>query len=128
MLNTLKNHLTKNNTNLVKELVHVIKINKISSIEELIDFENKQFTINGKLLNKQERIAYASKISLESYWDYDGLDLDEINAIDDLKQSLKSNISDEDKIYNLIKLFDITGNECLFVSEAYNLVISDKYK
>lgn len=127
MIETLKTHLNETNSHLIKHLSRIIKNNHITSIEELIEFENKQFTIDGKLLDKEGRIKYASKMALQSYWDYDNLDsIDEINYVSDLKESLKQDISDEEKIYNIIKLFDIVGNECLFVSDAYKLIVEGK--
>ncbi len=127
MIETLKTHLNETNSHLIKHLSRIIKNNHITSMEELIEFENKQFTIDGKLLDKEGRIKYASKMALQSYWDYDNLDsIDEINYVSDLKESLKQDISDEEKIYNIIKLFDIVGNECLFVSDAYKLIVEGK--
>jgi hypothetical protein len=127
MIETLKTHLNETNSHLIKHLSRIIKNNHITSIEELIEFENKQFTIDGKLLDKEGRIKYASKMALQSYWDYDNLDsIEEINYVSDLKESLKQDISDEEKIYNIIKLFDIVGNECLFVSDAYKLIVEGK--
>ena len=127
MVENLKSHLNHNNAHLIKQLIYVIKTNKINTMEELVEFENRQFTINGKLLNQKERIEYASKITLHSYWDYDNLDsIEEITALSKLKKSLTSDISDNEKIYNIIKIFDIVGNECLFVSEAYKLVVEGK--
>lgn len=127
MIDTLKSHLKESNKNLIEELIYVIKSNNISTLEELSKLEEEQFTINNKVLNKQERIKYASEITLAAYWDYDGLTLKEINKISDLKESLTKDINDNEKIYNLIKLFDITGNECLFLKEAYTLIINNKY-
>jgi hypothetical protein len=127
MIETLKTHLNETNSHLIKHLSRIIKNNHITSMEELIEFENKQFTIDGKLLDKEGRIKYASKMALQSYWDYDNLDsIEEINYVSDLKESLKQDISDEEKIYNIIKLFDIVGNECLFVSDAYKLIVEGK--
>ena len=127
MINTLKSHLKESNKNLIEELIYVIESNNISTLEELSNLEEQQFTINNKVLNKQERIKYASEITLSAYWDYDGLTLKEINKISDLKESLTKDINDNEKIYNLIKLFDITGNACLFLKEAYTLIINNKY-
>lgn len=127
MIDTLKKHLNKSNQNLIEQLITIIKDNNIRSMKELEQLENEQFTINNKFLNIKERINFASEIALSSYWDYDGLTLKEINTIGTLKDSLSENISDNQKIYNLIKLFDITSNECLFLTEAYFLITHDKY-
>ena len=127
MIDTLKSYLKESNKNLIEELIYVIEENNITTIDELIKLEDEQFTINNKVLNKQERIKYASEITLSAYWDYDGLTLAQINAISTLKESLTQDISDNEKIYNLIKLFDMTGNECLFLHEAYTLITNNKY-
>ena len=127
MIDTLKSYLKESNKNLIEELIYVIEENNITTVDELIKLEDEQFTINNKVLNKQERIKYASEITLSAYWDYDGLTLNKINAISTLKESLTKDISDNEKIYNLIKLFDMTGNECLLLHEAYTLITNNNY-
>ena len=94
MIDTLKSYLKESNKNLIEELIYVIEENNITTVDELIKLEDEQFTINNKVLNKQERIKYASEITLSAYWDYDGLTLNKINAISTLKESLTKDISD----------------------------------
>ena len=113
MIDTLKSYLKESNKNLIEELIYVIEENNITTVDELIKLEDEQFTINNKVLNKQERIKYASEITLSAYWDYDGLTLNKINAISTLKESLTKDISDNEKIYNLIKLFPLPWQDIL---------------
>ena len=127
MRDELIEHLTDKNKNLVRELIYIIESNKLKTIDDIIRFEREQFKINDRYLNKKEIIEYASNITLASYWDYDGLELKQINMLKKLKNSLSDNIGDDEKIFNLIKIYDITGKECLFVKEAYDLIINDIY-
>ena len=56
MIDTLKSYLKESNKNLIEELIYVIEENNITTVDELIKLEDEQFTINNKVLNKQERI------------------------------------------------------------------------
>ena len=123
----LRAHMTPENCHLAEELIYVIESAGCLTLEDLKEIERQNFTVNGRLLSRKEQLERCAKGHLHSYWDYDGRDLDEINEISSLKKSLTSSISDEEKIYNDIRLNDILGNECSFPAVAYGLVISGKY-
>ena len=127
MINELNKHITKDNSKLVNYLSSLITYHKINNLRELQDYENKAFTINGKELTKQEKIKYATEIAFRSFYDYDGIEDSSSHLIYKLKLSLDTDISDEEKIYNIIKLFDLTGKKCYFLVDAYNLIVQDKY-
>ena len=127
MINELNKHITKNNSKLVNYLSSLITYHKINNLRELQDYENKAFTINGKELTKQEKIKYATEIAFRSFYDYDSVEDASSHLIYKLKLSLDTDISDEEKIYNIIKLFDLTGKKCYFLVDAYNLIVQDKY-
>lgn len=127
MINELNKHITKDNSKLVNYLSSLITYHKINNLRELQDYENKAFTINGKELTKQEKIKYATEIAFRSFYDYDGVEDSSSHLIYKLKLSLDTDISDEEKIYNIIKLFDLTGKKCYFLVDAYNLIVQDKY-
>ena len=127
MINELNKHITKDNSKLVNYLSSLITYHKINNLRELQDYENKAFTINGKELTKQEKIKYATEIAFRSFYDYDSVEDSSSHLIYKLKLSLDTDISDEEKIYNIIKLFDLTGKKCYFLVDAYNLIVQDKY-
>ena len=127
MINELNKHITKDNSKLVNYLSSLITYHKINNLRELQDYENKAFAINGKELTKQEKIKYATEIAFRSFYDYDSVEDSSSHLIYKLKLSLDTDISDEEKIYNIIKLFDLTGKKCYFLVDAYNLIVQDKY-
>lgn len=127
MINELNKHITKDNSKLVNYLSSLITYHKINNLRELQDYENKAFAINGKELTKQEKIKYATEIAFRSFYDYDSIEDSSSHLIYKLKLSLDTDISDEEKIYNIIKLFDLTGKKCYFLVDAYNLIVQDKY-
>lgn len=111
----------KENENIIKELLYCIKEEKIYSMEQLIDFENKIFTIDNRILNTKQRIKYCMYNIENSCCNYDGLSLNEIRALTKLKNNMNGN--DEEKILNIIKINSITNREIMFVKEAYEYII-----
>ena len=81
-------HKTSKNEELIEELVAYIEEENILSIEQLKDFEDKMFTINGKVLNDTQRIKYCFSIIENAYYDYDGLSSSEIRVLKNLKESI----------------------------------------
>jgi len=127
MIETLKKHRTDNNSNIIDQLESIIFHYNITSLEELANFEELFFTINNRVMKKEKRIAYAIDNMIQSYWDYDNLDDHLIDPVHKLKQSLFKDISEEEKLYNLVKLYGILEKQCPFLVESYNLIIEDKY-
>ena len=115
---------TKYNQKIIRELINYIKEEKISNINELDDFENKIFTIDGKLLNNNQRIKYCLYNIKNCYFDYDGLSLSEIKILKQLKNNINDN--DEEIILNIIKINAITNREIMFIKEAYEYILSGK--
>ena len=127
MINELNKHITPGNKKLVKYLSTLITYHNINSLEELKDYETKAFVVDGRELTRKDKIKYTTEIAFRSFYDYDDIEDSSSHLIHELKQSLDTNISDEEKIYNIIKLFDLTGKKCYFLVDAYNLIIKDKY-
>ena len=124
LIDNLNSHRTNKNKDLVNELIEVIKDNNINSIEQLVSLEDRKFTIAGKTLNIKERIKYCFLSIENSYYDYDGMLLDEIKELKKLKESILLNIDDKTKILNLIKIYNITNREIIFIKEVYEYIIN----
>jgi len=58
--------------------------------------------------------------------DYELLSFDEIQEYKRLKLELKSPISNNQKIKDLIILFSMTDRDMMFLTEAYDLIVSNK--
>lgn len=126
MKNELIKHKNSSNESIVEYLIDIIDNEKITSIFDLETLENKIFTINNKTLNYKERIDYVTHYVQSSYYDYDGLDLEEMKYLNNLKKNLETLNNEENKVIVLIKILDFTNKDIMFVKEAYNLIINNK--
>lgn len=125
ILDDLKDKISNKNKKIVLELSNVIMDNKITSLEQLKQKEDELFTINNKVLTDQERIDYCLDMIKYSSEDYELLSFEEIQEYKKLKVELKSTISNNQKIKDLIILFSMTDKEMLFLTEAYNLILNN---
>ncbi len=125
ILDDLKDKISNKNKKIVLELSNVIMDNKITSLEQLKQKEDELFTINNKVLTDQERIDYCLDMIKYSSEDYELLSFEEIQEYKKIKVELKSTISNNQKIKDLIILFSMTDKEMLFLTEAYNLILNN---
>ncbi len=126
IIDELKNKISNKNKKIVLELSNIIIDNKITTLEELKQKEDEIFTYNGKVLTEEERINYCLEMIKYSSADYELLSFDEIQEYKRLKLELKSSISNNQKIKNLIILFSMTDRDMMFLTEAYNLIIEQQ--
>ena len=125
MIEKLLNHKTKTNSNIIKSLMEIIKSSNVKSLEDLKKIENETFTLNGKILNIEERIDYILSITISSL-DYEFLTFEEIQIYKKYKLNIINGKNNEEKLINIIKLYDLANRELLFPFEAYNLIIKNK--
>ncbi|MEE0683012.1 MAG: hypothetical protein UC703_01225 [Bacilli bacterium] len=126
IIDELKNKISNENKRIVLELSNIIIDNKITTLEELKQKETAIFTYNGKVLNEDERIDFCLEMIKYSSADYELLSFDEIQEYKRLKLELKSYISNDEKIKDLIILFSMTDRDMMFLTEAYDLIVSNK--
>lgn len=126
IIDDLKNNISTKNKKIVLELANFIIDNKITTLEELKQKEDEIFTYNGKVLNEDERIDFCLEMIKYSSADYELLSFDEIQEYKRLKLELKSPISNNQKIKDLIILFSMTDRDMMFLTEAYDLIVSNK--
>lgn len=122
IIDELKNKISNENKRIVLELSNIIIDNKITTLEELKQKEDEIFTYNGKVLNEDERIDFCLEMIKYSSADYELLSFDEIQEYKRLKLELKSYISNDEKIKDLIILFSMTDRDMMFLTEAYSLI------
>lgn len=126
IIDELKNKISNKNKKIVLELSNIIIDNKITTLEELKQKEDEIFTYNGKVLNEDERIDFCLEMIKYSSADYELLSFNEIQEYKRLKLELKSPISNNQKIKDLIILFSMTDRDMMFLTEAYDLIVSNK--
>ena len=125
MIENLLKHKTKANSNIIKELIEIIKSSDIKSEKELKNLEDENFNMNGKILNIKERVNYILSVTNSSF-DYEFLTYDEIQIYKQYKQNIVNGKTNEEKIINIIKLYNLAKRELLFPYFAYNLIIENK--
>ena len=126
IIDDLKNNISTKNKKIVLELANFIIDNKITTLEELKQKETAIFSYNGKVLNEDERIDFCLEMIKYSSADYELLSFNEIQEYKRLKLELKSPISNNQKIKDLIILFSMTDKDMMFLTEAYDLIVSNK--
>ena len=126
IIDELKNKISNENKRIVLELSNIIIDNKITTLEELKQKEDEIFTYNGKVLNEDERIDFCLEMIKYSSADYELLSFNEIQEYKRLKLELKSYISNDEKIKDLIILFSMNDRDMMFLTEAYDLIVSNK--
>ena len=126
IIDELKNKISNENKRIVLELSNIIIDNKITTLEELKQKEDEIFTYNGKVLNEDERIDFCLEMIKYSSADYELLSFNEIQEYKRLKLELKSYISNDEKIKDLIILFSMTDRDMMFLTEAYDLIVFNK--
>ena len=126
IIDELKKKISNENKRIVLELSNIIIDNKITTLEELKQKEDEIFTYNGKVLNEDERIDFCLEMIKYSSADYELLSFNEIQEYKRLKLELKSYISNDEKIKDLIILFSMTDRDMMFLTEAYDLIVSNK--
>lgn len=137
LIENLLKYKNKKNSNLIIELSHIIKTNKITDLKQLEEYEKNIFKISCQpltkeepvhyqILTKEQQINYCLSILNSFPFDYDLLDYEEIQKYKLYKKNIIESPNTEEKIKNLIKIFDLTNRELFFPFEAYNLIIENK--
>ena len=126
MIEELEKRINNKNYRIINDLVEVITTYKISSLNELKDFQDKSFTFNKIILNDKEKIDYCIK-SLKSFpYDSDLLSFKEIQDYKQLMIDLENEKEIKEKIKLLIKLYTLTQREMIFPYDAYNMLIRNE--
>ena len=124
LVEELRNKMNNDNYKIIEELAQIIIDLKINNLEELKKQEDDLFVYNNKKLTDDERINLCMEMIKYTNGDYDLLSFEEIQKYKQLKLELESNISNEEKIKNLIILFNMTDRDMLFLTEAYKFIIN----
>ena len=93
---------------------------------DLLECENRQFTVNGILLNEKEKIEYAKKECINLCW-IDSANLEELEK----SQLLISKLKNTNLLKDIVKLTTeiclIHNNFIPFVYQIYELIIKNEY-
>lgn len=123
LIDNLMKFKTIENENIVEDLIECIENENIENLDQLSMLEDKFFTIDNKILDSEQRIKYCIIGFERSYYDYDGLSLQEIKTIKNFKDDIKKDINNEEKILKIIRINSMTNRELMFVRKAYDFII-----
>ena len=93
---------------------------------DLLECENRHFTVNGILLNEKEKIEYAKKECINLCWT-DSASLENLQKSKILSAKLKNTTILEDVVKLTTELCLIHNNFIPFVYQTYELIVKDLY-
>lgn len=93
---------------------------------DLLECENKHFTVNGILLNEKEKIECAKKECINLCW-IDSASLEDLQKSKILSDKLKNTAVLEDVVKLTTELCLIHNNFIPFVYQTYELIVKDLY-
>lgn len=117
--------LNNDNYKIVNELIEIISYEKINTKDQLKDYQDKLFKIEGKVMNNSEKILRCINQINDAIHISEGLDFIEFQKFINMKKQLKT-VKEEEKIKLIIKIFNTLGLEMMFPYEAYNLIVNNE--
>ncbi len=125
LIKNLTNNSIEETQELVEDLIYIIEKNSITSIEELKKLEDENFTIKGQILSREDKVNYCYNNIINSYYDADSLEYNELRTYNKYYKTLKNTSSIEEKIKYISLLYTMTGREHLLVYELYKYLTND---
>jgi len=114
------------NYKIINELIEVITDEKIDNVDSLEKYQESLFIINGEKMDENNKISYCINSIKSNPYISEGLDFMDIQNVMSMKQRLNDNISNEEKIILIIKLYSILEKEMMLPFEAYKLIVGGK--
>ena len=115
--------INNNNYKIVNELIDLIKEENIKSEEELKEYQNNLFKIDGKLMNHEEEIDYCVKTILSTPAS-EGLFFLDMQEVINFKENVNS-LSIEEKNKRVIIIYSLMNLDMMLPYDAYKLIMSN---
>ena len=125
LINRIESSIKQETEELAESLIFIIENNSITTEEELLKFENDNFTFKGQVLSREEKIDYCYNNIINSYYDADALDYSDLRIYNKYYDLLKNSKSIEEKIKYIVLLYEMTGRDQLLVYELYKYIINN---
>lgn len=120
----LLHFINNNNAKAINHLVDIIFENKITSPEELVDIENKCFTVNNKVVPLEERLNNSYNAIRGDIYKGDNLSSEDFIKYNKLFKELTNSKTLEEKICYTIQILELLDYDNCYYAETYNLIIS----
>lgn len=118
--------INNNNYKIVNELIEIITEENITSIEDLYDYQNDYFKIDGRSLSHNEQIEYCRKKINSNLFIRENIDFMDVNKIGILKEKLKNTTSNKEQTIILIQLISLLEENMMLPYDAYNLIMNNE--
>lgn len=126
LIDNLIKHATSENLSIIDDISDTIIEYKVNDIQDLANLEEYLFQIDGKKMDQTEKIDCCINIINSNKTYLDDLNYEKSIEIINLKNKLKEEKNESNKIILIIKIFSIMNITIPFVKEAYNFIMSDK--
>ena len=125
LIEGLQKHVNNDNIYYIEELANIIIEEKINSIEELKEYENKYNKINGEIPSLEDMAKRWINL-IDTYpYEHDGLLLSQIKKLQEERKLINDSLL-ENKILHIIKYHYLTNRDNPFPYQTYQLIIQDK--
>ena len=115
--------INNNNYKIVNELIDLITEENIKSEEELKEYQDNLFKIDGKLMNHEEEIDYCVKTILSTPAS-EGLFFLDMQEVINFKENVNS-LSIEEKNKRVIIIYSLMNLDMMLPYDAYKLIMSN---
>jgi len=115
--------INNNNYKIVNELIDLIIEENIKSEEELKEYQDNLFKIDGKLMNHEEEIDYCVKTILSTPAS-EGLFFLDMQEVINFKENVNS-LSIEEKNKRVIIIYSLMNLDMMLPYDAYKLIMSN---
>lgn len=115
--------INNNNYKIVNELIDLITEENIKSEEELKEYQDNLFKIDGELMNHEEEIDYCVKTILSTPAS-EGLFFLDMQEVINFKENVNS-LSIEEKNKRVIIIYSLMNLDMMLPYDAYKLIMSN---
>ena len=115
--------INNNNYKIVNELIDLITEENIKSEEELKEYQDNLFKIDGELMNHEEEIDYCVKTILSTPAS-EGLFFLDMQEVINFKENINS-LSIEEKNKRVIIIYSLMNLDMMLPYDAYKLIMSN---
>ena len=127
MKDKIYSKINDENKKIVEELLDIIESEELHSLEDLKKHQDNLFKIDGKYMNKNEKINYCINLINNSPYLSEDLDFLEVRDLADMRYKLNDdNCSDIEKEILIIKIFSLVDYNMMLPYSAYKFILDDK--
>ncbi len=125
MIQEIQKHANNDNIFYIEELADIIIEEKISTIEQLKEFEKKYNELNCKFKNIEEIVNFWINVVDNDPYEYDDVSYDKLQELKKERKLMDDSIL-ENKILHIIKYYFLTDRNNPFPYYTYQFILQGK--